>query len=223
MPISRSGARLMQPSVASSPVPHGEALIAILRGVRPDNAVAVGQTVYEAQFRVIEVPLNSPDPFDSIARLRQSLPADCLVGAGTVLTAEDVRRCHAAGGRIVVAPNCDTDVIRAALQLRMRVLPGVATPTEALAAMGAGATELKLFPAITYGPAHLRQLRAIVPAQIAILPVGGVRVDDMNEWVAAGATGFGLGSELFRPDFGLEEVAQRAQRAVTAYRAARSS
>jgi 2-dehydro-3-deoxyphosphogalactonate aldolase len=213
----------MQRSGPAAASPLGEALIAILRGVAPQRVVAVGRTLYDAGLRTIEVPLNSPDPFTSIARLAEQLPPDCQIGAGTVLRPDDVQRCHAAGGRIVVAPNCNVEVIHAALQLGLRVLPGFATPTEAFAATRAGATQLKLFPASTYGPAHLQALRAVLPDAIGIFPVGGVTLDALGVWIAAGAAGFGIGSELFRPDFDLGEISRRAQRVAAAYCAARAS
>jgi 2-dehydro-3-deoxyphosphogalactonate aldolase len=199
----------------------GEALVAILRGLEPGRAIEIGAATYAAGFRAIEVPLNSPDPFTSIERLVRHLPRDCQVGAGTVLSVEDVARSHAAGGRLIVAPNCDPAVIRAATQLQLRMLPGVATATEAFAALTAGATQLKLFPAVTYGPRHLQALRAVIPMHIAMLPVGGVAIESLGEWIAAGASGFGFGSELFRPDYSVEEISQRAHRIVAAFRAAR--
>ena len=196
----------------------GTALIAILRGLAPERALAVGDAVYAAGFRAIEVPLNSPEPFTSIERLVRHLPRDCEVGAGTVLGVEDVSRCHDAGGRLVVTPNCDANVIGASRKLQLRVLPGFATPTEAFAALHAGATQLKLFPAVTYGPRHLQALRAVIPAHVAIFPVGGVALEALADWMAAGASGFGFGSELFRPEFEVEEIAVRAQRIVAAFR-----
>jgi len=203
--------------------PLGEALVAILRGVTPDRALEVGQALYGEGFRAIEVPLNSPDPFSSIARLAGGLPRDCQVGAGTVMSVDDVLRSHGAGGRLVVAPNCDPDVIRAALRLSLRAMPGVATATEAFSAIQAGACQLKLFPAVTYGPAHLKALRAVIPGNVSIFPVGAVSTDALGEWIAAGAAGFGFGSELFPPDASIEEIAQRAQRIAAKYRAAAAS
>ena len=205
-----------------SELPSGDdALIAILRGVLPDRAARVAKVVFAAGIRVIEVPLNSPDPFASIAALAHDLPADCLMGAGTVLTTDEVRRTHAAGGRLVVSPNCEPDVIREATRLAIQVLPGIATPTEAFCAIGAGARHLKLFPAISYGPRHLQALRTVLPSGTYIFPVGGVAPEHIPDWLAAGAAGFGFGSELFRPEYSLAEVAQRAQRLVHALREAR--
>ena len=198
------------------------ALVAILRGVLPERVIEVAAVVYAAGFRVIEVPLNSPDPFKSIAALAASAKPDCWVGAGTVLNAEDVRRTHAAGGRLVVAPNVDAEVIGAAIGLGMQVLPGVATATEAFAALRAGAKHLKLFPASTYGPRHLTALRSVLPREAGLLPVGGVAAEHIADWLIAGACGFGFGSELFRPEYPLEAIERRAQLLVRTFRDARS-
>jgi 2-dehydro-3-deoxyphosphogalactonate aldolase len=200
---------------------NSAALIAILRGVVPDRVVGIGDVLYAAGFRVIEVPLNSPDPFTSIAALAACNRPDWIVGAGTVLTVADVQRTQAAGGRLVVAPNCDPQVIRSAVQLGMQVMPGFATATEAFHAIQAGAQDLKLFPACTYGPRHLQALRAVLPTSVRVFPVGGIGVADIAAWLTAGAAGFGLGSELFRPEYELEEIAQRAADLVRAMREAR--
>src|SRR6185369_5895119 len=148
-------------------------MVAILRGLTPQRAPEVGAALHAAGFRTMEVPLNSPDPFDTIKLLSQT-QRDCLVGAGTVLTAAEVERVHGAGGRIVVAPNCEPEVIRRALDLGMRVLPGIATATEAFAALRAGATDLKLFPAATYGPRHVKALKSVLPKHVRVYAVGGV-------------------------------------------------
>src|SRR5579859_3673928 len=198
------------------------ALVAILRGVAPDKVAAVADVLYAAGIRKIEVPLNSPEPFSSIARLAVAHRTDWLVGAGTVLSADDVRRTHAAGGRLVVSPNCNTDVIRCALQLGMEVLPGIATATEAFDAIHAGARQIKLFPAVTYGTRHLEALRAVLPPDVGVFPVGGVGAQDIAGWLSAGAAGFGFGSELFRPDYTLAEIEQRAGRLVQSLQEARS-
>jgi 2-dehydro-3-deoxyphosphogalactonate aldolase len=195
-------------------------LVAILRGAVPDRVIAVARIVYEAGFRVIEVPLNSPDPFGSIAAIADALPADCLVGAGTVLTSQDVHRTHAAGGKLIVAPNCDDQVIGAALKLAMEVMPGIATATEAFAAARAGATHLKLFPASSYGPPHLKALLTVLPKHIKLYPVGGVTPEQIPGWLAAGAAGFGFGSELFKPEYSLDNINKRAQLLVRAFAAA---
>jgi len=205
----------------SDPSAGEPGLIAILRGVVPERVLGVAEVLYAAGFRAIEVPLNSPEPFASIAALAGAVQRDCLVGAGTVLDADDVRRTHAAGGRLVVAPNFDAAVVAEAIRMAMQVLPGIATATEAFAALRAGATQLKLFPAATYGPRHLQALRTVLPKGIDILPVGGVAADQIPDWLAAGAAGFGFGSELFRPDYSLADIARRAQLIVQAFRDAR--
>ena len=206
----------------TEPLATDRPIVAILRGVQPARVSEIADVLFAAGIRIIEVPLNSPDPFTSIATLAAARGSDCLIGAGTVLDVEAVRSTHAAGGRLIVAPNCDPDVIREALQRGMTVLPGIATATEAFSAIRAGATHLKLFPAMTYGPRHLQALRAVLPAGVSVLPVGGVGVADIPGWLAAGAGGFGFGSELFRPEYALSEIEQRAQQLVHALRAARS-
>ena len=193
-------------------------LVAILRGVVPERVTGIGDVLYEAGFRMIEVPLNSPDAFTSIGMLAARNRCDWVVGAGTVLNVEDVHRTQRAGGGLVVAPNCDPEVIRRALQLGLQVMPGFATATEAFQAIQAGARDLKLFPASTYGPRHLQALRAVLPQSVRIFPVGGIGVADIAGWLAAGAAGFGLGSELFRPEYELAEIAQRAAGLVRAVR-----
>jgi 2-dehydro-3-deoxyphosphogalactonate aldolase len=197
----------------------GIEMIAILRGLTPDRALETGAALVAAGFRSIEVPLNSPQPFDSIKLLAAAHP-DCLVGAGTVLTAQDVNQVRAAGGRLIVAPNCDSQVIRHALGFGMRVMPGVATATEAFTAVQAGATELKLFPASTYGAGHLRALKSVLPKHVKVYPVGGIGSQDIAAWLESGADGFGFGGELFKPAYTLADVATRAKGLVDALRAA---
>jgi 2-dehydro-3-deoxyphosphogalactonate aldolase len=207
----------------TSIVSAGEpALVAILRGVTPEKVVAIADALYGAGIRKIEVPLNSPEPFASIARLAALGRPDWLVGAGTVLNVDDVRRTHAAGGRLIVSPNCNTDVIRGALELGMAVMPGIATATEAFSAIDAGAKHIKLFPAVTYGPRHLEALRAVLPTDVGVFPVGGVGAQDIAGWLNAGAAGFGFGSELFRPNYTLAEIEQRARQLVQSLQEARS-
>lgn len=191
-------------------------LVAILRGVTPDTVVAVARILYEAGIRTIEVPLNSPEPFASIDALARLRLAGLRVGAGTVLTVEDVERTHTAGGRLVVSPNVQPVVIRRALQLKLAVMPGFGSATEAFEAIEAGATDLKLFPAVTYGARHLKALRAVLPAAVRVFPVGGVAVPELQAWVAAGAQGFGFGSELFHPDYSLADIRARAAGVVRA-------
>ncbi len=196
-------------------------LVAILRGATPDRAADLGRTLHGAGVRIVEVPLNSPEPFASIRILHDLGLPDCLVGAGTVLTATDVRRTFDAGGRLVVAPNCNDEVIRSALDLGMTVMPGIATATEAFRAVDAGATILKLFPAATYGPGHLKALKTVLPAAVRLYPVGGIGAADIPAWLAAGADGFGFGSEIFRPEYALGDIERRARHLVESLAGAR--
>jgi len=186
-------------------------LVAILRGLTPERAPEVGAALVAGGFRTIEVPLNSPQPFDTIKLLATVHGKDCLIGAGTVLTVAEVDQVHAAGGRLIVAPNCDSTVIRQAQRLGMRVLPGIATATEAFTAIHAGASELKLFPAATYGPRHLKALKSVLPKHVKVFPVGGIGSQDIGAWLESGADGFGFGSELFTPAYTLAEVSTRAR------------
>jgi 2-dehydro-3-deoxyphosphogalactonate aldolase len=192
-------------------------LIAILRGLTHAEAPAMGEALVCSGFAIIEVPLNSPEPFKSIAALTQQFP-QTLIGAGTVLNAQQVKDVHAAGGRLVVAPNFNPAVVAQALALNMVVLPGVATPTEAFAALDAGAHGLKLFPAEMISPATVKALRAVLPKAAALMPVGGITPDNMAVYRAAGATGFGLGSALYAPGRSAEQVRLAAQNFVTAFR-----
>jgi 2-dehydro-3-deoxyphosphogalactonate aldolase len=196
-------------------------LVGILRGIEPTRVIEVADVLHAAGIRVIEVPLNSPDPYASIAALAASGRLDCLIGAGTVLTLDQVRDTHAAGGRLVVSPNCDTEVIGCALGLGMRVMPGFATATEAFAAIRAGARDLKLFPAASYGPRYLQSVRAVLPPEVKVYPVGGIGAPDIRAWLRAGAAGFGFGSELFRPDYALSDIERRARLLVTTFHEAR--
>jgi 2-dehydro-3-deoxyphosphogalactonate aldolase len=192
-------------------------LIAILRGLRPEEAPAIGDVLYKAGFRVIEVPLNSPQPYDSIRILRQSLPADCLIGAGTVLTPEQVGLVKEAGGQVIVMPHSDPKVLRAAKAAGLYLSPGVATPTEAFAALAEGADVLKLFPAEQIGPAVVKAFLAVLPKGTALIPVGGITPDNMQVFIDAGVSGFGLGSGLFKPGMSAVEVAERAKAYMTAW------
>jgi 2-dehydro-3-deoxyphosphogalactonate aldolase len=194
-------------------------LVAILRGLTPQRAPEVGAALVASGFRTIEVPLNSPDPFDTIQLLSQAHP-DCLIGAGTVLSVAEVDRVQAAGGRLIVSPNCDAEVIGRGLALKMRVLPGIATATEAFAALRAGTTELKLFPAATYGPGHLAALKSVLPKHVKVFPVGGIGSQDIDTWLKSGADGFGFGGELFKPAYTLAELTTRAQGLVQALQTA---
>lgn len=199
---------------------HG--LIAILRGVRPDEAAVLGLALRAAGIRLIEVPLNSPEPLRSIRALRDALPADTLVGAGTVLRPESCAEIARAGGQLVVMPHGDPDVIVAAKAIGLGCAPGVATPTEAFAALAAGADVLKMFPAETLGPVGLKAWRAVLTPPVAIVPVGGITPDSLAAYVAAGASGFGLGSALYLAGDSAETVSRRAAAFVLAWHAARS-
>ena len=193
-------------------------LIAILRGLTPAEAPAIGEALVSSGFVLIEVPLNSPQPLDSIAQLVAQFP-HALLGAGTELQVQQVKEVHAAGGRLVVAPNFNPSVVAAALALGMVVLPGVATPTEAFAALDAGAHGLKLFPAEMISPATVKALRAVLPQETALMPVGGITPDTMAAYRAAGAAGFGLGSALYAPGRSADQVRASAQKFVHAFRA----
>ena len=192
-------------------------LVAILRGVRPDEVEAIGLALQAAGFGLIEVPLNSPDPFTSIATLRAALAADTLVGAGTVTQAADVQRLQDIGADLVVMPHADTTLIRVAKAAGLLCVPGVATPTEAFAALAAGADALKLFPAELVTPAVMKAMRAVLPATVPLLPVGGITPASLAPWRRAGATGFGLGSALYTPGLPADEVAERARAFVRAW------
>lgn len=185
-------------------------LVAILRGLTPEEAPDIGAALVDSGFRLIEVPLNSPRPLDSIARLAQDFP-QALVGAGTVLSAEAVREVRAAGGQLIVSPNFDPAVVREAVALGLACLPGVLTPSEAFGALAAGAHGLKLFPAEMASPAVVKALRAVLPPGVPLLPVGGITPDNMGAYRAAGANGFGIGSALYRPGKTAEAVRASAQ------------
>lgn len=186
-------------------------LVAILRGVTPGEVVAVGEALFDAGFRLMEVPLNSPDPLDSIAQLAKAFAGRAVIGAGTVLRAADVAAVQAAGGTMIVSPNTNVDVIAATRKGGLVSLPGIATPSEAFAAIDAGATALKLFPAEGANPAVLKAIRAVLPAGVRVLPVGGITPDNMSPWLKAGAAGFGIGSALYSPGVGPDEIATRAR------------
>jgi 2-dehydro-3-deoxyphosphogalactonate aldolase len=186
-------------------------LIAIIRGVTPDDAEGVAQAVFEAGIRIIEVPLNSPDPLASIERIAGLLGEEALVGGGTVLQWSQVHDIRAAGGRIIVSPNTNTEVISAAAQAGLVSCPGYFTPSEAFVALEAGATALKLFPAEAATPAVLKAQRAVLPKDVPLIVVGGVKPDSMQPWRDAGAQGFGLGSGLYVPGQSAEETAEKAR------------
>ncbi len=197
-------------------------VVAILRGVSPDKVVAVGEVLYGAGIRTIEVPLNSPDPYRSIEQLSRTFGDRCLCGAGTVLSVEEAQRAHDAGARLIVSPNTDATVIALTVARDMVSMPGFATGTEAFTAIGAGATRLKLFPASSYGAGHAKALKAVLPSGTGIYAVGGIGVNHVAEWMKAGVAGFGFGSELFKPDYGLDEISKRANDIVRAVRGAMS-
>ena len=192
-------------------------LVAILRGLKPTEAMAIGQAVFDAGIEAIEVPLNSPQPFSSIARIVQVLPKTALIGAGTVLTAADVDGLHQTGGRLLVSPNIDADVMARAMHHGMVTMPGVFTPTEAFQAIRLGASALKFFPASVLGAAGISAIRAVLPAQTLVGAVGGVSEKDFAGYKAVGVTVFGLGSSLFKPGMSVDDVAARAHAAVAAW------
>jgi 2-dehydro-3-deoxyphosphogalactonate aldolase len=195
-------------------------LVAILRGVTPAKVQGVAAALFAAGIRAIEVPLNSPDPFKSIELLARQFGAECLTGAGTVLDVANVDRVADAGGRLLVTPNTNPAVIARGVEKGLTVMPGFYTPSEGFAAVSAGAKYLKLFPASTGGIEHLKAMLAVLPKAVPVYAVGGVGAANMAEWRKAGAAGFGLGSDLFKPDFTEAEIAERAKKCVAAFRAA---
>ena len=193
-------------------------LIAILRGLTPDEALPIGEALIGAGIDRIEVPLNSPQPLESIRRMAEAFGDRALIGAGTVLTAQAVHEVAAAGGRLVVSPNCDPDVIRATKSAGLQSFPGVLSPTECFAALAAGADGLKVFPAFLMGTEGLKAIRAVLPAETQVYMVGGVGPAGFADWLAAGANGFGLGSNLYRPGDSAADVAAKAADAAAALR-----
>jgi 2-dehydro-3-deoxyphosphogalactonate aldolase len=195
-------------------------LVAILRGLAPEQAEAAGEALFGAGFRLLEVPLNRPGALASIALLARMAPAGAIVGGGTMLTVADVDAVHAAGGRLMVAPNTNAAVIARGAALGMLCAPGVATPTEAFAALDAGAHALKIFPAEMVGTAGLKAIKTVLPPGTALWPVGGVAPEHIAPWLAAGATGFGIGGQLYAPGVDADELGRRARGFVAAWRAA---
>src|SRR3954468_1049463 len=195
-------------------------IVAILRGVTPARILGVAEAIFGAGIRAIEVPLNSPEPLKSIELLAGEFGDRCLTGAGTVLTVGDVDRVAEAGGKLLVTPNTNPAVIARGVEKGLTVMPGFYTPSEGFAAVAAGARYLKLFPASTGGIGHLKAMLAVLPKNIPVYAVGGAGAANMKEWRAAGAAGFGLGSDLFKPDFTDAEIATRAKQCVAAFKAA---
>ena len=198
-----------------SPLP----LVAVLRGITPAEIPAVADALYGEGFRILEVTLNSPQPYDSIGQLAKLYGERALIGAGTVIDVADVERVRAAGGRLIVMPHADTAVVREAKRLGLVCLPGVATPTEAFAALAAGADGLKMFPAEAMVPAALRAWRAVLPKTARVFAVGGIRPDNMAPWWAEGAAGFGTGSNLYKPGAQPAQVKAGAAAYAAAFRA----
>jgi 2-dehydro-3-deoxyphosphogalactonate aldolase len=192
-------------------------LIAILRGIERREAVEVAEALIDAGIDRIEVPLNSPDPFESIGRMVEAHKDHATIGAGTVLTAEQVAHVYRVGGTLVVSPNCEKAVIKATKTLGMQSFPGVLTPTECFSALKWGADGLKIFPAFQMGTEGLKALRAVLPAETQIYMVGGVGPDNFAEWLSAGANGFGLGTSLYRPGDSLEDIVAKARDIVAAW------
>ncbi|XLZ71603.1 2-dehydro-3-deoxy-6-phosphogalactonate aldolase [Massilia sp. SR12] len=194
-------------------------LVAILRGLTAAEAPAVARSLFESGFRILEVPLNRPGAFECIGILNDMKPPGALVGGGTVLSTQQVELIFAQGGRVVIAPNFDADVVRLTKALGMLAVPGVATPTEALAALAAGADAVKWFPAEALGPAALRSVKTILPPQARVWPVGGVSAGNLGEWRRAGADGFGIGGRLYEPGLPISELELRAKAILAAWHA----
>lgn len=198
-------------------------LVAILRGIQPNEAVEVGTTLIATGFTLIEVPLNSPEPLVSIAHLRETCGGRAIIGAGTVLAEDEVAAVADAGGEMVISPNANKDVIVAAKRQGMASLPGIATPTEAFTALDAGADALKLFPAEVLSPAVLKAMRAVLPADVPVFPVGGIGADNMAAYVAAGADGFGMGSSLYKPGKAATDVGRDGRKIIAAWETCQAS
>lgn len=191
-------------------------LVAILRGVKPEEVAAIGKALEQKGIAIVEVPLNSSRPMESIALLARAFGDRLLIGAGTVMTEGQVAHIAAAGGRIIVTPHADAAIVRAAKQQGLLAMPGFFTPAEAFAMLAAGADALKLFPAEAASPAALRAMRAVLPSGTAVLPVGGIDASNMAAWKEAGAAGFGIGSGIYKPGDSPEAVAAKAHRLVSA-------
>ncbi len=196
-------------------------VVAIIRGVTPDQAIDIGHAIHEAGIGIIEVPLNSPEPFESIKRLSIELGEDCIIGCGTLLNEKDAKLVAEVGGQIAVTPNTRPSVIRKCIELGMTPMPGWATPTEAFAAYRAGARYLKLFPASSFGAGHIKAVKAVLPNDAKVLAVGGAGAHNAAEWIAAGIDGFGIGSDIYTAGRSAEDVHQRCKDIVDAINSAR--
>jgi 2-dehydro-3-deoxyphosphogalactonate aldolase len=194
-------------------------IAAILRGLRPDEAPVIGAALIDAGIRILEVPLNSPDPLESIATLQQAFGDRALIGGGTVLTVDAVEDLHRSGGRIMVTPNTDAAVIARGAELGLELLPGFMTPSEAFVAVKAGARRLKLFPAAQLGPAYIKAVKEVLPRHVGLWAVGGAGADTIGQWLAAGCEGIGVGGALYRPGDSADLVGDRAAALVAAWRA----
>jgi 2-dehydro-3-deoxyphosphogalactonate aldolase len=192
-------------------------IVAILRGIRPEEAEAIAAALIEAGITKIEVPLNSPEPFDSIGRMARRFGTEAIIGAGTVLTTGDVSRVAEACGKLIVSPDANTDVIRATKAQGLLSYPGVMTPTECFAALRAGADGLKIFPGVLVGPEGLKAIRAVLPKGTEVLAVGGAGPENFAEWFAAGADGFGIGTAIYRPGDSAKTVSEKAKTIVAEY------
>ena len=196
-------------------------VVAIIRGVTPDEVVEIGHAIHNAGIGIIEVPLNSPEPFESIKRLSEALGEDCVIGCGTLLTEDDAKRVADAGGKIAVTPNTRPNVIKQCIKLGMTPMPGWATPTEAFEAHQAGANYLKLFPASSFGSGHIKAIKAVLPSDVKILAVGGVGAHNAAEWLEAGIDGFGIGGEIYKAGRSANEVNQRCKDIVSTINSAK--
>lgn len=196
-------------------------VVAILRGLQPHEAPAVGAALVDAGIRIIEVPLNSPDPLDSIAALQSEFGGTALIGGGTVLSVEAAEGLHGVGGRIMVTPNTDPQVIAKGVQLGLEVMPGFMTPSEAFAAIKAGARRIKLFPAARLGTSYVKAVKDVLPRNVGVWAVGGTDAATIGEWLAAGCEGIGVGGALYRPGDSAAQVGEKARELVTAWKAAK--
>ncbi len=203
----------------AAPPPALAPIVAILRGVKPDEILDVAAALVAAGIKGIEVPLNSPDPLESIGKLCDAFGDQALCGAGTVLSPQAVDEVASVGGKLIVTPNTDPEVIGRAVALGLTAMPGFATPSEAFAAVKAGAKALKLFPAGSFGPGHIKAIKDVLPKDIAVYAVGGVGAANLDVWKAAGVAGIGVGGELYRPGYTAQEVGERAAALVAAWNA----